>query len=69
MLPFSFREFVEVYHTKNTDEAFDAYLKFGGMPFLAHLNYQDVPSRDYLVDLYSSLVIKKYILRAIQHLL
>jgi len=63
MLPFSFREFVEVYHTKNIDEAFDAYLKFGGMPFLAHLNYQDVPSRDYLEDLYSSILLKDIVQR------
>ena len=61
--PFSFREFVEVSSTKDTATAFDAYLRFGGMPFLSHLGYSEEPSRDYLRDLYSSILLKDIVRR------
>lgn len=61
--PFSFREFVEASSEKDTAASFDAYLRFGGMPFLSHLNYSEEPSRDYLRDLYSSILLKDIVRR------
>lgn len=65
--PFSFAEFTEMYRTvdenANEAEAFKQYIVFGGMPFLAHLNYQPEPCNQYLQDVYNSVVLKDVMIR------
>lgn len=61
--PFSFREFREARADEELSASFDAYLEFGGMPFLSHVGYQSAPSREYLSDLYSSIVMKDIVRR------
>ena len=61
--PFSFREFREARPHEDTSVAFDSYLEFGGMPFLSHIGYMPEPSREYLVDLYSSIMMKDIVRR------
>ena len=61
--PFSFREFREARPQEDVAAAFDAYLEFGGMPFLSHIGYLPEPSRGYLVDLYSSIMMKDIVRR------
>ncbi|MBR2920704.1 MAG: ATP-binding protein [Kiritimatiellae bacterium] len=61
--PFSFREFAEAYPQKDVPSAFDAFLEFGGMPFLSHIGYIPEPSREYLADLYSSILMKDIVRR------
>ena len=61
--PFSFREFREAHALEETAAAFDAYLEFGGMPFLSHIGYMPEPSREYLADLYSSILLKDIVRR------
>jgi len=61
--PFSFREFREARPQEDATAAFDAYLEFGGMPFLSHIGYMPEPSRGYLVDLYSSILMKDIVRR------
>ena len=61
--PFSFREFREARAPEETAAAFDAYLEFGGMPFLSHIGYMPEPSREYLADLYSSILLKDIVRR------
>ena len=60
--PFSFKEFFEIMQEKNQEikvkEAFQKYLKFGGMPFLHNLNYNYEASMQYLQDLYASIILK-----------
>ena len=60
--PFSFKEFYEIIKEKNADmtikEAFQNYVKFGGMPFLHNLNYDFEASMQYLKDLYASIILK-----------
>jgi predicted AAA+ superfamily ATPase len=67
ILPFSFREFVELYKTvepaASVAGAFTQYLALGGMPFLRNLLFQKEPSRQYLTDLYRSVVLKDIIMR------
>jgi len=60
--PFSFAEFSEAYskafpNTAN-DELFTRYLVLGGMPYLGNLRYDEEPSRQYLQDVYNSIVLK-----------
>ena len=60
--PFSFKEFFEIIQEKNQEikvkEAFQNYVKFGGMPFLHNLNYNYETSMQYLQDLYASIILK-----------
>ena len=60
--PFSFKEFFEIMQEKNQEikvkEAFQNYVKFGGMPFLHNLNYNYEASMQYLQDLYASIILK-----------
>ena len=60
--PLSFKEFFEIMQEKNQEikvkEAFQNYIKFGGMPFLHNLNYNYEASMQYLQDLYASIILK-----------
>ncbi len=65
--PFSFREFVELVHETQPDRApadcFSQYIRYGGMPYLWELNYQDGPVRQYLLDLYNAVELKDIVRR------
>lgn len=67
MYPFSFQEFVELMHTSDSgrsiEDCFRQYIKYGGMPYLWNLNYQDAPVRQYLHDLYNAVELKDIIRR------
>lgn len=55
--PLSFAEF------RQTGQDFQAYLTYGGMPFLNQLNYQHNASLVYLSDVYNSVILKDIISR------
>ncbi|MCI8639767.1 MAG: ATP-binding protein [Coprococcus sp.] len=65
--PFSFAEFLELYHTVEPDApmqtCFQKYLLFGGMPYLSNLRYEEEPSRQYLSDLFNSVQLKDIVKR------
>jgi len=65
--PFSFTEFSELYHTVFPDSdaraMFTRYLTDGGMPYLSNLRYDEQPCRQYLQDLYNSVVLKDIVKR------
>ena len=65
--PFSFGEFLELYHTidpgSTIQQCFQKYLLAGGMPYLANLNYEEGPSRQYLTDLFNSVQLKDIVKR------
>lgn len=65
--PFSFGEFSELYHSLFPDSdlraMFTQYLTSGGMPYLSNLRYSEQPSRQYLQDLYNSVVLKDIVKR------
>ena len=65
--PFSFAEFTELYSRTfpNTasHELFSRYLTLGGMPYLGSLRYEEEPSRQYLRDVYNSVVLKDIVKR------
>ena len=60
--PFSFKEFLEtlksIQQDVSTREAFQKYVKFGGMPFLYNLVFEEEASLQYLKDIYSSIILK-----------
>lgn len=65
--PFSFAEFIELYHTifPNADicQCFSKYLRAGGMPYLSNLRYDETASRQYLRDLFNSVELKDIVKR------
>ena len=65
--PFSFAEFLELYRSTDplatVGQCFQQYLRFGGMPYLSRLNYQEEPVRQYLNDLYDSVQLKDIVKR------
>lgn len=67
MYPFSFREFIEQIHETQPElplaACFKQYLIYGGMPYLAQLQYKDEPVKQYLHDLYNAIELKDIIRR------
>lgn len=65
--PFSFQEFSKLYQEVFPDAdsrvMFTRYLTDGGMPYLSNLRYAEQPSRQYLQDLYNSVVLKDIVKR------
>ena len=65
--PFSFGEFLELYRTvdasASVQQCFQKFLLTGGMPYLANLQYEDAPSRQYLTDLFNSIQLKDVVKR------
>ncbi len=65
--PFSFAEFLELYHTVMPDETaqkcFQKYLVAGGMPYLSNLRYEEGPSIQYLTDVFNSVQLKDIVKR------
>lgn len=65
--PFSFAEFSELYAATCPEtppqDFFSKYLVHGGMPYLSNLRYEVEPSRQYLRDLYNSVVLKDIVKR------
>ncbi len=65
--PFSFAEFLELYRSTVADEpiqqCFQKFLLTGGMPYLNNIRYEEVPSRQYLHDLFNSVQFKDIVQR------
>ena len=65
--PFSWREFRDGYRRekpgRSDGEMFGSYLLLGGMPYLGNLSYEDAPSRQYLQDVFNSVVLKDVVRR------
>lgn len=65
--PFSFAEFLDMNRQKNSQidksACFTAFLKTGGMPFLANFLGDDSAKNQYLMDIYNSVVLKDVVKR------
>ena len=65
--PFSFSEYIEsnAGYSESIDiaKAFHAYIQLGGMPFLMNFAGAQEPARQYLRDIYSSVVLKDIVKR------
>ena len=65
--PFSFSEFIELYNTihpgMTNQRLFNEYLMYGGMPYLANLNYNKEAVNRYLLDLFNSVELKDIVKR------
>ena len=65
--PFSFVEFKELYNSVFPDASdtvvFQKYLLLGGMPYLGNLRYMEDPAKQYLKDIYNSVVLTDVVKR------
>lgn len=65
--PFSFTEFLELYHTVDTtasvQQGFQKYILAGGMPYLSNIRYEEEPAKQYLTDLFNSVQLKDIVKR------
>lgn len=65
--PFSFIEFKELYSSifseSSENDIFMKYLMLGGMPYLANLRYLEEPCKQYLQDIYNSVVLTDVVKR------
>ena len=57
--PFSFAEFKGI----SNNYTFDDYIKHGGMPFLSSINFNPSVSKNYLQDVFNSVVLKDVVKR------
>ena len=56
--PFSFAEVLQMLPDKPEAEVFQTYLTKGGMPFLYQFPFDEISSKQYLCDIYDSIVLK-----------
>lgn len=61
--PFSYAEFLEASGMEAGDDSLFRYLEFGGMPFLSEIGYQPDPSKRYLRDVFSAILLKDVVKR------
>ena len=65
--PFSFAEFLEMSRLKNPEadksSCFMQFIKTGGMPFLSNFSGDDSAKKQYLMDIYNSVVLKDVVKR------
>ena len=58
-----FREFALFYHVKNAPDSLQLFLKFGGMPFLRHLELKDEIAFEYLKSVFTSILYRDIVAR------
>ena len=63
MFSASYNEFLQFHNLTDTDESFDKYLQYGGMPNLAHFDLNDEIVYEYLRNLYNTIIVKDVISR------
>ena len=70
--PLSYLEFLHFHMLKNNNRSLIAFLKYGGLPFLMHLELEEKLVYDYLKNIYSTIlfkdVVKRYGIRNIAFL-
>lgn len=66
MLPLSFKEFLDFYNfpeSTSTDEKFQKYLQFGGMPVLSEYKFNEPRSMQALEGIYSTVILRDVLQR------
>ena len=61
--PLSYTEFLNFHNLTNSTLSFEKYIKYGGLPYLIHLELNDEVVYGYLKSIYNSIVLKDVISR------
>jgi len=59
----SYIEFLSFHKLENTNDSLNKYLKYGGLPFLKHLELEDEIVYDYLKGVYNTVIYRDVIMR------
>lgn len=59
----SYLEFLDFHKLDNNDDSLERYFRYGGLPYLIHLPYDDAVIKEYLSSIYSTIVLKDVIQR------
>lgn len=63
IFPFGYAEFADARRRIDGNSSFDAFLREGGMPFIAASNWDNESRRTYLMDIYRSVVLRDVVRR------
>ncbi len=61
MFSLSYNEFLQFHELENSPENFNNYIKFGGLPYLKHLDLSEPVVYDYLKNIFRSILFKDII--------
>jgi predicted AAA+ superfamily ATPase len=59
----SYQEFLIFHKLSNSSETFLSYLKYGGLPYLIHIPFEDYIIYDYLKNIYNTIILKDVVAR------
>ncbi len=59
----SYREFLQINDLPNNPESFNLYIRYGGMPYLIHLPFDDEIIYGYLKSIYNTIILKDVVAR------
>ena len=59
----SYMEFLQFHKLENNDDYMEKYIRYGGMPYLIHLPFEEEIIREYLNSVYSTIILKDVIAR------
>ena len=59
----SYLEFLQFHKLKNDDTSLERYFRYGGLPYLMHLPFDDEIIKEYLNSIYSTIILKDVIAR------
>jgi uncharacterized protein len=59
----SYAEFIHFHQLEDTSEALENYMKYGGLPYLIHLGFENHVALEYLKNIYHTIVYKDIIHR------
>jgi uncharacterized protein len=63
VFPLSYQEFLEFHEKTKGSESLNEYLRFGGLPYLIHLEMKEEVIYDYLKSVYDSILLKDVVKR------
>ena len=59
----SYKEFLEFNKLQSNDDSLSLYLKYGGLPYLIHLEFDDDIIYNYLINIYDTIILKDVVKR------
>jgi len=59
----SYPEFLQFHHLENSTETLNKYIRYGGLPYLIHLPFDDEIIYGYLKSIYNTIVLKDIVAR------
>ena len=60
---FSYSEFISAHNLKNNNDTLDKYIRFGGLPYIMHLPFEEEIIYGYLKSIFNTIILKDVIAR------